>query len=79
MAKEYNNRPPCDYDLGLCQMAGEDVLERIAERAAEKAIEKLTAQIYQEIGKGIVKKLFYVTGAIAVGVFFWLKSGGFIK
>ena len=77
MATERPAHRPCD--MNHCELNKEEVLERIAERAAEKAIEKLTAQIYLEIGKGLVRKLVYVIGASAVGLFFWLKSNGFIK
>lgn len=52
----------------------EEQIETIAERAAEKAVEKLTRHIYQEVGKNVVSKMFYLVGACAVGVCFWLKS-----
>ena len=52
----------------------EEQIEAIAERAAEKAMEKLTGHIYQEVGKGVVSKLFYIVGASAIGMWLWLKS-----
>lgn len=51
-------------------------LEYIAERAAEKAVEKMTHLIYQEVGKGIVSRFFYLTGALSVAAYLWLKSKG---
>ena len=68
---------PCDTDN--CELLNEAVLERIAERAAEKAIERMTAQIYQEIGKGLVRKFLYVVGAGATALFFYLKQTGILK
>lgn len=68
---------PCD--MQHCELNKEEVLERIAEKAAERAIEKLTTQIYLEIGKGLVRKMAYILGASALGLFLWLKSNGFIK
>lgn len=53
-------------------------IEIIAERAAEKAMEKLTGHIYQEVGKGVLSKLFWLIGASAVGVGLWLKSKNLI-
>lgn len=57
----------------------EDQIEMIAEKAAEKAIEKLTSHVYQEVGKSVVSKLFYIVGACALGLWLWLKSKGIIS
>ena len=54
-------------------------IDLIAEKAAEKAIAKMTSQIYQEIGKGVVTKIFWLVGAFAVGVFAALKSTDWFK
>lgn len=51
----------------------EEQIEIIAEKAAEKAIEKLTSHVYQEVGKSVISKLFYIIGACALGGFLWLK------
>lgn len=56
----------------------EEQIELIAEKAAEKAIEKLTSHVYQEVGKSVVSKLFYIVGACAIGVWLWLRSKGII-
>lgn len=56
----------------------EEQIEQIAEKAAEKAIEKLTSHVYQEVGKSVVSKIFYLVGACAIGLFLWLKSKGVI-
>lgn len=56
----------------------EKQIEEIAEKAAQKAIEKLTSHIYQEVGKSIVSKLFYIVGACSLGVYLWLKSKGIV-
>ena len=68
---------PCDPEH--CELNNEAVLERLAERAAEKAIERMTAQIYQEIGKGLVRKFVYVLGAGATALFIYLKQSGILK
>lgn len=57
----------------------DEQIEEIAERAAEKAVSKLTAQMYQNIGKGVVNKLFLIVGVCAVGLYAWLNAKGFIK
>lgn len=54
----------------------ESQIEEIAEKAAQKAIDKLTGRIYQEVGKSVISKLFYVAGACAVGGYLWMKSKG---
>lgn len=56
----------------------EDQIEMIAEKAAEKAIEKLTTHVYQEVGRSVVSKLFYIVGACAIGLYLWLKSKGIV-
>jgi hypothetical protein len=56
----------------------EKQIEEIAEKAAQKAIEKLTSHIYQEVGKSIVSKIFYIIGACSLGVYLWLKSKGIV-
>ena len=57
----------------------EEEIEDIAERAAEKAMLKMTNQLYQEVGKGIISKLLYLVGIIAVGLWAWLHQGGWLK
>ena len=56
----------------------EEQIEQIAEKAAEKAIEKLTSHVYQEVGRSVVSKLFYIAGACVIGGFLWLKAKGII-
>lgn len=57
----------------------DDDIERIAERAAEKAVAKLTDHVYREVGRGVVQRFVWIIGALAVGMFIWAKSQGFIK
>ena len=62
-----------------CALMEEESIERIAEKAAEKAISKMTAHVYQEIGRGIVSKLVWLTGVVTVALWAWLKSNGVLK
>lgn len=57
----------------------DDQIEEIAERAAQKAIEKMTANLYQEIGKGLVSKLLTVIGVLVTLFSIWATGKGFIK
>ena len=50
----------------------DEQIEAIAERAAEVAFEK----IYQEVGKSVLKKLAWLTGAAVVGLAMWLGGHG---
>lgn len=43
-------------------------IDAIAEKAAEKAFTK----IYAEVGKSVLTKLAWLTGAAVVGLFIWL-------
>ena len=43
-------------------------IDTIAEKAAEKAFNK----IYAEVGKSVLTKLAWLTGAAVVGLFIWL-------
>ena len=56
----------------------DDHIELIAERAAEKAVKKMTDQVYKAVGKSILQKLFYITGALALAGYFWLQSKGLL-
>lgn len=49
-------------------------IEHIAERAAEVALNK----VYTEVGKSVLKKLAWFTGAAVVGLFIWLSGHGSI-
>jgi hypothetical protein len=48
----------------------EDEMDEIAERAAKRALEL----VYAEVGKSVLKKLFWYAGAAAIGLFVWLKT-----
>lgn len=50
----------------------EEQMNAVAELAAEKALEK----VYSEVGKSIVKKLFWVAGAVAIGLVYFLGGKG---
>jgi tetrahydromethanopterin S-methyltransferase subunit G len=38
----------------------------------DKAVEKTFNRVYQEVGKSILTKLAWLTGAAVVGLFMWL-------
>ena len=50
----------------------DEQIEAIAERAAEVAFKK----IYEEVGKSIIKKAFWVVGAAVVAALMWMGSTG---
>lgn len=80
MEKE-RRHPSNEADCGRraqCPLTDEAYIEEIAEKAAEKAIEKLTSHVYQEVGKSVISKLFYIVGAAAIGLWLWAKSKGVI-
>jgi hypothetical protein len=47
-------------------------IDAIAEKAAEKAFNK----IYAEVGKSVLTKLAWLTGAAVIGLFIWLGGNG---
>jgi len=51
-------------------------IDEIAEKAAKKAVGMITAELYQNVGKSVVDKVFWVIGIVAVGLYFWLQSKG---
>lgn len=61
-----------------CPMLNDITIEQIAEKAAEKAIKKLTKHVYQEVGRSVISKFFYIVGACSLGLYLWLKSKGVI-
>jgi hypothetical protein len=58
--------PPKDIPLT------DEQIEAIAERAAEVALNK----VYTEVGKNVLKKLAWLTGAAVLGLAMWLSSHG---
>lgn len=61
-----------------CPTLTDATIEQIAEKAAEKAIKKLTNHVYQEVGRSVISKFFYIVGACSLGFYLWLKSKGVI-
>jgi hypothetical protein len=53
----------------------EDQINAIAERAAAKVIMNFQLQV----GRGVLNKLAWLVGAVAVGIGLWLSANGFIK
>lgn len=47
-------------------------IEAIAERAAQVALNK----VYTEVGKSVLKKLAWLTGAAVIGLAMWLAGHG---
>lgn len=38
----------------------------------DKAVEKTFNRVYQEVGKSILTKMAWITGAAVIGLFMWL-------
>lgn len=57
----------------------EEEIEEIAEKAATKALAKMETHLYTMVGKSVLNKLFYLTGMVAVALYFYLHSNGWIK
>lgn len=56
----------------------DDIAERAAEKAVAKTVDKLTRSAYENIGRGVVRKLFYIIGAGAVALYVWAQTHGWI-
>lgn len=50
----------------------ENRMEAIAELAAKKALE----HVYADIGKGVLKKLIWVAGVVALALLSWMAGHG---
>ena len=53
-------------------------IEYIAEKAAAKAVAKMTTMLYQEVGRGVINKIFWIVGISAVGFYVYLQQKGII-
>lgn len=62
-----------------CPYISDEQLESLAEKAAEKAVEKMTSMVYKEVGKGVINKILYLIGIVAVSLALWLHSKGFFQ
>lgn len=59
-----------------CPYMSESDIERIAEKAADKAVSKITNYVYIEVGRNVISKFLWITGAVVIGVSAWLHSKG---
>jgi tetrahydromethanopterin S-methyltransferase subunit G len=50
----------------------EEQIDAIVDRAVEKTFNR----VYQEVGKSILTKMAWLTGAAVVGLFMWLGGHG---
>jgi hypothetical protein len=57
----------------------DDQIDAIAKKAAMHAVGQLTDHVYKQIGKGVLSKVFWIVGVIAVSLYLWLKSKGVIS
>lgn len=74
-AQEENKGGGCPY---LSESDIERIAENVAEKAADKAVGKITNYVYIEVGKSVIHKILWITGAIIVGVSVWMHSKGFL-
>lgn len=64
-----------------------DLIERVAQRAAELSAEKaaqrtvelIKTDFYSTVGRGVMSKLLWVLGVLAVTAYFYIKDKGLIK
>lgn len=57
----------------------ERVATRTAEKAAKAAIDELEQRIIMQTGKAVLRKLFWVVGAISLAIIVWAANNGWIK
>ncbi len=56
-----------------------DQIELRMEHIVDLAVKKVFNQMYEEIGKGFVKKVLWIVGVGAVLLLGWLAGKGFLK
>lgn len=52
----------------------EDDVDQFIDRAVERAVDRF----YAEVGKSVLKKVAWVVGACAVGLYVYLKNKGIV-
>lgn len=62
----------------ICPHLSDESLDRLTQATAERTIEMLENKMYLRIGRGVVHKLLWLTGFMAVSVAAWLHSKGII-
>ena len=67
-----------DDNVNGCPYVTPEQLEAIAENAAERAVKKMTDNLYKEVGKGVLNKLLWALGIIAVAMAAWLHDRGYL-
>lgn len=68
-----------DDPLNITRQELDSMLEQAAQRGAERAIEKFTNQIYQEIGRTVMKKFLQAVGALILGAALYGVQQGWFK
>jgi len=54
-------------------------IERIVEKAAERAVQQMLDSGYKAVGRNVVEKGMWIIGAVAIGIFSYLASKGWIR
>jgi hypothetical protein len=67
-----------NHDAPLFKLT-EAELQAIAEAGANAALEKMTTRVFVYVGKSFIERIFWLMGATAIGLYFLLKSLGWIK
>lgn len=57
----------------------DEQIDKIAEKAAEKAIQLAKDEFYMDVGKSIVRKIFWFIGFISFVLFVWAVKKGLIS
>ncbi|CAB4140244.1 hypothetical protein UFOVP669_18 [uncultured Caudovirales phage] len=57
----------------------DDQIDAIAEKAAAVAVSKMTDNIYREVGKSVLNKIYFLLGAMVVGLYLTGQAKGWWK
>ena len=72
MIEERRHTMRREIDKTGCPYLSEKQMEEIAERAAQRALDKVA----MNVGRNVISKVFWITGAAAVAVYLWIKDKG---
>lgn len=67
-----------EESISDCPYLSNEAESRLVEATAQRTVEMLENKIYLKVGKGVIHKLIWLIGFVAVSTAAWLHSKGII-
>ena len=65
-----------DIEARLDAMQADMLTNAQIDKVARRAVDMAFQQMYEEVGKNVVRKVLWIIGVVAIGLAMWLSSRG---